>query len=350
MPVIQVPFGYTPDGRAADLFILRNANGMQLEFTNLGGIVTRIMTPDRAGAFDNVNLGFPTLLEYFAKNNYYGALVGRYGNRIRNGQFTIDGQDYEVAKNNNGKNHLHGGLVGFHRRLWKASAPDASAARVELTYRSPDGEENYPGNVDVKVVYTLDDDNTWRIDYSATTDAPTPLNLTQHAFFNLNGAKRDVLAHEVKLYCPTYTAFTPEDLMPTGEILPVADTPLDFTTAKAVARDLDATDINGFDNNFVIDRAGRAADELVPCAEVYDPDSGRTMAVATTEPGVQLYTGNSIDPTDVGFDHVKYGKYWGLCLETQHYPDSVHYPQFPDTILRPGQTYRHSTTYRFGTK
>lgn len=348
MPVISVPFGNTPDGRAADLFILRNAHGLQLECTNLGGIVTRILTPDRDGHFANVTLGYPTLLDYFKKSNYFGALVGRVGNRIRHGKFTLDGQALEVARNANGKHHLHGGVTGFNRRLWTATPADDGSAAVTFRYRSPDGEENYPGNLDVAVTYTLTDDNTWAIDYHAVTDAPTPVNLTQHAYFNLNGAQRDVLAHELRLNASRYTP-PDDDLVVTGEIVPVSGTPFDFTTAKPIGRDMDQLPIDGYDHNYLLDRDGHPDNECLPFADVFDPDSGRTLAVATTEPAVQLYTGNAIEP-DTGCNGIHYQAHSGFCLEAQHTPDSVNLPAFPDIILRPGQTYRQTTRYQFGVR
>ena len=328
-------FGRMPDGAPVKLFTLRNAKGMTAKVISYGAIITELQTPDRNGAMTNVVLGAPTLKAYLEGFNAAAAVIGRVANRIAKARFTLDGVEYTLAANN-GPNHLHGGRVGFAKVVWQAKALPAGEreAAVQFTYLSKDGEEGYPGNLTVKVTYTLTDDNELRLDYEATTDKATPVNLTNHAYFNLAG-HGDVLDHELWLAADQYTP-ADDQLIPTGQIAGVNGTPLDFTTPTRVGARIDQLKPRpgGYDHNFVINNGGRS---LLPAARLTEPKSGRVMEVRTTEPGVQLYTGN----------HLKHG---GLCLETQHYPDSVNQPKFPSTILQPGQTFRSTTVFAFSVK
>ena len=344
------PVGATRDSVIVHQYRLTNVHGMQMDVWSMGGIVTKLTVPDRNGKFENVVLSCEHLAFYESSlNPYFGALIGRYGNRIGHGRFTLDNKTYKLAQNN-GENHLHGGVKGYDKRVWNVKPiPSVDGAALELTLTDPDGMENYPGTVRVKVIYTLTNDNAWRIDYEATADAATPINLTQHAYFNLKDCgKTDVLGHDVTLNCDGYTAVD-ASLIPTGEIAPVINGPMDFTKPKSIGKDLHLVDAmpQGYDHNFVI--RGKAGD-LRQCAEVYEPTSGRVMKVFTTEPAVQLYTGNFLDGTITGRDGAVYHQHHGMCLETQHYPDSPNKPQFPNTILRPGATYRSRTEYRFSTR
>ena len=348
--VTAVPFGTTSDGEEASVYTLTNAHGMEVRVTNWGGVVLSISVPDREGTVEDVTLGFDTLAPYTTgESPYFGALVGRYGNRIADGRFSLDGQTYTLATNN-GPNHLHGGERGFDKRLWTAEPFETdSTAGLVLTRTSPDGEEGYPGALDVRVTYTLTDDDALAFAYHATTDAATPVNLTQHTYFNLAGPGGDVLGHELTLDAG---AFTPVDstLIPTGEVRPVAGTPFDFREPRAIGERIGADDEQlryggGYDHNWVLDRDGEAG--LVRAARLYDPSSGRAMEVWTTEPGVQFYSGNFLDGSLAGRGGVVYGRRSGLALETQHFPDSPNQPAFPTTVLRPGETYRSRTVYRF---
>jgi aldose 1-epimerase len=357
-PVTSAPFGAMPDGRAVTAYTLRNASGMEVVVINYGAIITQLRVPDRAGAMGDVALGFDTLDGYLADPPYFGAVVGRYGNRIAKGRFTLDGVEYELATNNDA-NHLHGGIVGFDKVLWEVEPlpaganNDGSGAALRMTYVSIDGEEGYPGTLTTQVTYTLRDDNTLAVGYTMTTTAATPINVTQHTYFNLAGGG-DILGHELRLNAPHYTAVD-ATLIPTGVVAAVAGTPFDFTVAKPIGRDIGAADEQlefggGYDHNFVLDRAGDPGAELVTAAEVFDPSSGRALEVLTTEPGVQLYTGNFLDGTIVGKRGDAYEYRSGFCLETQHFPDSPNQPAFPSTILRPGETYRSRTEFRFSTR
>ena len=318
------------DGQHVQIYKLTNKNGMEAEISNFGGVVQSLKVPDKSGKFADVVLGYDKLDGYVTDKSSFGALIGRYGNRIAKGKFTLDGQTYTLATND-GPNHLHGGFKGFNKKVWSAKENGNS---LLLTYLSKDGEEGYPGNLNVTVTYTLTDDNELRIDYQATTDKATPVNLTNHAYFNLAG-RGDVLDHELWLAADRYTPVD-EQLIPTGEIASVKGTPLDFTTPGRIGARIEQLKPKpgGYDHNFVINNGGKP---LVLTARVAEPKSGRVMEVRTTEPGVQLYTGN----------HLNHG---GLCLETQHYPDSVHQPSFPSTILRPGQTFKSTTVFAFSTK
>ncbi len=336
-------FGTSLDGQPVDLYTLTNANGLIARITNYGTIITELHTPDRDGKLADVVLGFDKLDPYLQKHPFFGAVAGRVANRIAKGQFTLDGRTYRLAVNN-GPNHLHGGLKGFDKKVWQAEPQSGSA--VKFTYTSPDGEEGSPGTLAVAITMALTDANELRIDYSATTDKPTPVNLTNHSYFNLGGAG-DVLGHELMLAADS---FTPSDanLIPTGEIKSVKGTPMDFTKPKRIGADfgkLTNTPV-GYDHNFVLNSGGKA---LALAARAYEPKSGRVMETLTTEPGVQLYTGNFLNGTLTGKHGVVYAQHAGFCLETQHFPDAVNQPAFPSIILRPGQTYRQTTIYRFST-
>ena len=346
----SAPFGTTPNGRAVPLFTLTNAQGAVATITPYGGTLTALQVPDRHGRLGHVVLGFDDVRGYQspafrAANPYFGALIGRYGNRIKNGRFSLDGREYQLCINN-GPNSLHGGTRGFDQRLWTAApAPAPEGPALTLTYHSPDGEEGYPGNLAVAVTYALTDANVLVIDYLATADQPTPVNLTNHAYFNLSlGTSPDVLAHKLELAADRYTVVD-ADLIPTGELRPVAGTPFDFTTPQAIGARI-AQVPGGYDHNWVL----RGGPGPHPAARVYDPASGRTLTVTTDQPGVQLYSGNFLDGSLVGRGGVGYGRHAGFCLETQHFPDSPNQPAFPNTVLRPGETWRSRTAYAFGVR
>ncbi|PSL26763.1 aldose epimerase family protein [Dyadobacter jiangsuensis] len=344
-------FGQLPDGQQADLYTLTNANGMTVNITNYGGIITKLTAPDKNGEWADVVLGFDSLAPYLSGHPFFGALVGRYGNRIAKGKFKLNGQEYSLAINN-GPNALHGGTKGFDKVIWKATEiKQDSIVGLQLEYTSKDMEEGYPGNLTVKVVYTLDNENALTIDYTASTDKPTVVNLTNHSYFNLTGLKRDILDHEVTI---ASDSIVPVDttLIPTGKLRAVEGTPFDFRKATKVGAGIDKVEDEqikaggGYDHCWVLKRSG---DGLVQFATVKDPESGRVMEVFTTEPGVQFYTGNFLDGKLTG-KGATYSKRFGLCLETEHYPDSPNQPQFPTTTLNPGETYKTTTKYKFSAK
>jgi len=347
--VSRAPFGRTPDGTAVESFTLRNAHGIEVRAITYGAVIVSLRVPDRAGRLDDIVLGHDDLAGYLRQPSYFGAVVGRYGNRIAKGRFTLDGKTYTLATNN-GPNHLHGGVKGFDKVVWKgesASTPDG--ASVTFRYTSPDGEEGYPGTLSARVTYTLTDRDELRFEYAATTDKPTVVNLTQHSYFNLTGGKTDILGHQLTLDADR---FTPVDaaLIPLGPLTPVEGTPFDFRKPTAIGARIGQDDEQlrrggGYDHNFVVNRTGEG---LVHAARVVDPVSGRTLDVQTTEPGVQFYSGNFLDGTVTGKGGVVYKKRWALCLETQHFPDSPNQPTFPSTVLRPGQEYRSKTVLTFG--
>ena len=354
--VERTPFGTLADGTAVERFRLtKPGKGIEVDAITYGGIITSLKTPDRTGALGDIVLGFDTLDPYLAGTPYFGAIIGRYGNRIADGRFELDGEGYELARNN-GPNHLHGGDVGFDKVVWEAeSFEEAGGVGVRFSYTSPDGDEGYPGTLEVRVTYTLTDRDELVIDYVATTDAATPVNLTQHSYFNLAGeGQGDILEHELWIGA---SRFTPVDstLIPTGELAAVEGTPFDFRTPTAIGARIDADDDQirmgpGYDHNFVLDEPpeGRPEDGLVAAARVRDPGSGRTLEVRTEEPGLQFYAGNFLDGTLVGKSGRPYGHRSGFCLETQHFPDSPNQPGFPSTILRPGEEYRTRTVWAFG--
>jgi aldose 1-epimerase len=339
-------FGQLPGGGPVRLFTLTNARGLIARVTDLGATLTELHVPDRTGRPGDVVLGFDGLARYLAPHPYFGSTVGRVANRIARGRFTLDGTTYQLAANN-GPNHLHGGLTGFDKALWRAEALPGGETGVRFAHVSPDGDQGYPGRLDLVVTMRLTDDDGLVIDYRATTDQATPINLTNHAYFNLAGGG-DVLGHELWLAAARYTP-ADETLVPTGDLRPVKGTPLDFTRPTPIGARFDRLpgEPRGYDHNFVIDRT---APGPVLAARVFEPGTGRVMEVITTQPGVQLYTANFLDGTLIGKRGAAYGRYAGFCLETQHFPDSVNHPAFPGTILRPGETYRQTTVYRFSTR
>ncbi len=344
----KMEFGKTDDGQTVDLYVLTNGK-LTVKVITYGAIITEILTPDRDGKIGDVVLGFDDLKSYTAGHPFFGAIAGRVANRIAKGEFTLDGKEYKLAKNN-GPNTLHGGLKGFDKVVWKAEeVKSEDGPAVRLTYTSPDGEEGFPGNLTATVTYTVTDKGELKIDYTATTDKKTIVNLTQHSYFNLAGpASGNVLDHELTLAADKYTPGD-DTLIPTGELAPVKDTPLDFTTAKPIGKDINKikADPVGYDHNFVL----RGGDAKVPfAAKVRDPKSGRIMEVFTTEPGVQFYTGNFLDGSNKGKEGAVYKKHQGFCLETQHFPDSIHHENFPSTVLEPGKTYTQTTIYKFSSE
>ncbi len=340
-------FGKTPSGETVDLYTLKNAKGMEADISTYGGVVAALKVPDRAGALGDIVLGFDDFQGYLLPPPYFGALIGRYGNRIAHAQFTLDGVVYKLAKND-GDNSLHGGKRGFDKVIWTAKPNGQS---LELTYLSKDGEEGYPGNLTATVVYTLTDNNELKIDYSATTDKNTVLNLTNHSYFNLAGeGQGDILGHQLTLNADRYTPVD-KGLIPTGELRKVEGTPFDFRQAHAIGERIGADDEQiklggGYDHNFVLNRSG---DGLSLAARVSEAKSGRVMEVFTTEPAIQFYTGNFLDGTIKGKGGKVYGRRSGLCLETQHYPDSPNHPDFPSTELKAGEKYHTTTVFRFST-
>lgn len=337
-------FGKTQDGAEVHLYTLTNSRGVVAKVTTYGAILTELHVPDREGKLANVVMGFDKLEEYLKGHPGFGAPIGRYANRIGGAKFTIDGKEYTLAKNN-GPNHIHGGIKGFDKYVWTAEPSETKdSASVKFTRLSPDGEEGYPGSLSVSITYTLTDANELRIDYTGTTDKPTVINLTNHSYFNLAGSG-DVLAQELMIAASNYTP-ADEGLIPTGEIKSVKSTPLDFTTPTTIGAHINdlPPHTRGYDHNFVIDGGGKS---LTLAARARDPKSGRAMEVWTTEPGVQLYTGNWLDGKRAGVGGVVYKQHHAFCLETQHYPDSPNKPNFPSPILRPGQTFSSTTTFRF---
>ena len=342
--VTKEVFGKTRGGKRVDLFTLTNKQGLCAKITNYGTIITELRVPDREGRLGNIVLGFDNLRQYLGGNpSYLGCTVGRVANRTAKGRFQLDGKKYQLAVNN-GPNHLHGGTRGFDKVVWSAEIVQGREAAVAFTYLSRNGEEGYPGNLDVTVLMTLTNGDELRIDYTATTDRATPVNLTNHSYFNLAGGG-NVLDHELKVAAKAYIPVDATSI-PTGKQVPVAGTAFDFTKRKPIGRDfarLTGKPI-GYDHNFVLKGQGQ---RLKSCASVYERTTGRVLEVRTTEPGVQVYTGNWLDGTQCGHDGIYYTQHSGLCLEAQHFPDTLHHPRFPSIILRPGQTYTQTTTYKF---
>ena len=341
-------YGKLADGTAVKLYTLTNSNGMVAKITNYGGIVTELHVPDRDGKMSDVVLGYENLDKYVEATPYFGALIGRYGNRIAKGKFTLDGKEYTLATNND-ENHLHGGDVGFDKVVWNANAKETqNGPSLELTYLSKDGQEGYPGNLTCKVIYTLTNDNELKIQYEATTDAPTVVNLTHHGYFNLAGHDSGtILDQELMIDADRYTPVD-DGLIPTGELATVEGTPMDFRKPTAIgARIAQLTgDPGGYDHNWVLNNSDGTYAKI---ASLYDPKSGRLMEVFTSEPGLQFYSGNFLDGSNKG-KGATYNKHNGLCLETQHFPDSPNQPKFPSTVLRPGEKYGYTTSYKFSVK
>jgi aldose 1-epimerase len=346
----RAPFGTLPDGTAVELFTLKNPAGMEVKVTNYGGIITELKVPDRNGKLDDITLGYSSIDGYLKSSPYFGAIIGRYGNRIGKAQFVLDGKTYKLPAND-GPNTLHGGNKGFDKVVWQAEPFERAGERgIVFTYTSADGEEGFPGTLTSRVTYTLTDKNELAFDYHATTDKPTVVNLTQHAYFNLAGdGAGDILGHELTINADRYT---PVDatLIPTGKLANVEGTPFDFRTKTAIGARIEADDEQlkrgrGYDHNYVLTRSGEG---LALAARVEEPKTGRVMEVHTTEPGVQFYSGNFLDGTIKGKGGQTYAKRAGFCLETQHFPDSPNKPAFPSTLLKPGATYQTTTVYKFG--
>jgi aldose 1-epimerase len=342
-------FGKTPDGKTVDIYTLTNSHGTEVRAMTYGGIIVSLRVPDKNGKLADVVLGFDNFDGYLDNKPYMGAIIGRYGNRIGGAQFTLDGVKYTLAKNN-GPNSLHGGIKGFDKVLWDAQSSEGPQGQsITFTYTSKDGEEGFPGNLKARVTYTLTGKNELIFDYQATSDKATPVNLTNHSYFNLSGeGNGDILKHEMHLNADRFTAVD-DNLIPTGELRPVKGTPLDFTKSTPIGTRINdnyqqLVIAKGYDHNFVINRKGGG---MQLAARVKDPASGRVLEVSTTEPGVQFYTGNFLDGTITGKQGHVYKQRYGFCLETQHYPDSPNHPDFPSTILRPGQTYHSQTMLRF---
>jgi aldose 1-epimerase len=356
------PFGKTKEGAPVEVFTLVNKHGVKLRAMTYGATVLSLETPDKNGKNADIVLGYKTLGQYEKSSPYFGAIVGRYGNRIAGGKFSLEGKEYKLAQNNGApglKSSLHGGLRGFDKVVWKAEGLAQEGAQgVRFSYLSKDGEEGYPGNLEAKVTYWLNDQNEWRVDYEVTSDKPTPVNLTQHSYFNLKGEGRgDILGHELTLPAAKFTPVNAA-MIPTGELRPVAGTPLDFNQPNAIGARIQADDEQlrlggGYDHNFVLKRplfAGLSGRRTFPAATVHEPLTGRVLTILTSEPGIQFYSGNFLDGTLTGKAGARYPKRSGFCLETQHYPDSPNQPAFPSTILKPGKVLKSTTVFQFGVK
>lgn len=348
----ESPFGNLPDGSAVTLYTFKNTNGVEMKVINYGGYITSLRTPDKSGVMEDVVLGYDSLSGYLKAPSFFGCIVGRYGNRIAKGQFKLDDKTYTLVKNN-GQNHLHGGTKGFDKVMWEATpSTSADGASLKLTYLSKDMEEGYPGNLQVTVVYTLTNDNEVKIQYEATTDKKTVINLTNHSYFNLSGnTKRNILDHKLSIAA---SKFLPVDatLIPTGELKDVKGTPFDFTSPEVIGKRINDNDPQikagiGYDHCWIFDKTPGAM-ELA--ATVYDSISGRYMEMFTTEPATQFYSGNFLDGKVTGKFNTVYQQRYGLCLETQHYPDSPNQPKFPSVVLNPGDIYKTQTIYKFSTK
>lgn len=346
MTLNSEPWGTTKNGQKVTLYSLKNANGMEAKIVDYGGIIVSLTAPDKNGRFADVVLGFDSFADYEARNPFFGCITGRYANRIAGGKFKLNGTEYTLAVNN-GPNHLHGGKVGFDKKVWHAEPVRRSnSVGVALSYTSADGEEGYPGKLNCRVTYLLTNDNTLEIEYSATTDKPTIVNLTNHSYFNLAGeGSGSVLNHTLTINAESFTP-TDDTLIPTGETQSISGTPLDFRKPHAIGERIGADYIplkqgQGYDHNYIISGRGN----LRTAAKAKDPASGRVLEVLTTEPGVQLYTGNHLNVTGKKGHH--YASRHGFCLETQHFPDSPNRPEFPSPVLQPGDTYRHTCVYKF---
>jgi aldose 1-epimerase len=348
--ITKSDFGKTPDGTPVELYTLRNAKGMEAKIMTYGGIVTSLQVPDKSGKFEDVVLGYDNLDGYIKSSPYFGALIGRYGNRIAKGKFSLDGVEYTLAKNN-GPNHLHGGLKGFDKVVWTVAEAEVGehGPKLELTYLSKDGEEGYPGNLKVKATYTVTEDNALQLKFKATTDRDTVCNLTHHSYFNF-ASSGDVLGHVVQINADKFTPVN-SGLIPTGELMPVAGTPFDFLTPTAIGAHINETNneqikfAGGYDDNWVLNK--KSPGELSLAAVVSEPTSGIVMQVWTTSPGMQFYTGNFLDGTITGKGGRVYQLRNAFCMEPQGFPDSPNHPDFPATELKPGETYKNTIIYKF---
>lgn len=342
-------FGKTANGKDAELYTLLNSNGVEIEITNYGGIVVSLRLPDRRGEMTDVVLGYDNLSSYEADKWHFGATIGRYANRIAGGKFRLNGHEFTLARNN-GPNHLHGGVVGFEKVVWGARDFTAQNERLILEYVSEDGEEGYPGKLAASVEYSLTDQNEFQIKYSATTDKDTVVNLTSHSYFNLGGADAgDIRRHQLQLDADQFTPVN-ENLIPTGELRRVSQTPFDFTQPETIGARINQDDPQlrfgrGYDHNWVLNKNEDGGG--LPAAKLSEPESGRTMEIFTTEPGIQFYSGNFLDGSVRGKAGAAYGRYSGLCLETQHFPDSPNQPSFPSTTLKAGERYESRTVFKF---
>jgi aldose 1-epimerase len=343
MDIQKQVFGQLPDGKSVDLYVLSNTKGIKARIMTYGAALVSLEIPDRDGTIADITLGYDSIDGYIAASPYFGSTVGRYANRIAKGKFTLDGIEYTLAQNN-GENHLHGGIKGFDKVVWNAEPiRKESEVGIKFMYFSKDGEEGYPGNLACTVIYMLTDNDELKISYEAETDKPTHVNLTHHSYFNLAGqGSGDILAHELMLNADNYTPVD-EGLIPTGEIRSVEDSPMDFTTPHTIGDRIDQVQ-GGYDHNFVL-RSGRG--ELALAARVYEPKSRRTMEIHTTEPGIQFYSGNFLDGSITGKSGKVYHKHYGFCLEPQHFPDSPNKPSFPSTVLNPGEKYESLTIFKF---
>lgn len=339
MSVIQETFGYIGNDRRVSIYTLSNAAGVEIKITNFGGIITSVKTPDKNGNVENIVLGFDNLSDYREEHPCFGALIGRCANRIANARFDLDGNEYQLTANE-GVHHLHGGRKGFDKVLWNAE--ELNNQSIRLSYHSTDGEEGYPGNLEVTVTYTLTSQNELQVQYEADTDKATPVNFTGHSYFNLNGLNGTILDHQLKLYANQYTPVN-DQLIPTGEIKNVTGTPFNFSEFQSIGSRIHQVK-GGYDHNYVLDNH---TSELKIAAELYDPESHRKLTVSTTQPGIQLYTGNALDGSLVSPDGMLYKKHCGVCLEPQYFPNSPNEPDFPSVILRPGEKYQSAIVYSF---
>ncbi|NLY42710.1 MAG: galactose mutarotase [Clostridiaceae bacterium] len=349
MSITSKLFGTTNDGKEVHIFTLKNSNGMIVEIINYGATVLSIFVPDRNGKLDDVALGYDRLEDYYINAPFFGSILGRHANRIANAKFELNGTVYHLNKNE-GENHLHGGIKGFHKVVWDAEiVQDDSGEHLKLNYISKDGEEGYPGNLDVTVTYTLTQDDALRIDYYAVSDKDTTVNLTNHTYFNLAGhASGSILKHQLMINADKFTP-TDDKSIPTGEIVPVKGTPMDFTALTPIGARIDSKYEqlvfgSGYDHNWCLNVSGKEPEKA---AELYEPSTGRVMEVYTTKPGIQFYSGNHLDTAGVGKGGTVYQKRDGLCLETQYYPDCLNHKNFPSSILRAGEEYKHTTIYKF---
>jgi len=347
MNITKELWGKTPDGAEVDLYTLTNVNGLRVKIMTYGATITSVETPDRRGTVQNVTLSLDSCQEYINRNPFFGSTVGRYANRIARGKFSIDGVDYTLATNN-GPNHLHGGVRGFDKVIWKAEPMRSkNSVGVKFSHESPDGEEGYPGKLSAQVTYSLTNNNELKMDYLATTDKPTVVNLTNHTYWNLaGGGSGNILGHEVAFNADKYLPVD-DGLIPLGEPKEVAGTPMDFTKLHTIGSRIDQVK-GGYDHCYVLNKKV-VKNGLSHAAKIVDPSSGRVMEIFTTQPGIQFYTGNFLDGT-LGRDGVKFEKNFGFCLETQHYPDSPNRAQFPSTVLKPGEKYEQSTVHKFSVK